>query len=64
MLAYITFYGPRKLSYWVSRYELYSTLYFASGRVANRRNRLAITPHRASPATKYNALYSPFNCGF
>lgn len=35
MLAYITFYGSRKLTYWVSRYELYSTLYFASGRVAN-----------------------------
>jgi hypothetical protein len=64
MFAYIMFYCSRKLSHQVTRYDLYSTLHFASGYVANRRNRLAITPHRASPATKCNALYNSFNCGF
>ncbi len=47
----------------VSRYDLYRTLRFASGDVANRRNRPAIPPHRALPATKCNARYRPFNCG-
>jgi len=48
----------------VKRYDLYSTLYFAAVGVANRRNRQTITPHHALSATKYNALYRPFNCGF
>jgi len=48
----------------VNRYDLYSTLYFAAVGVANRRNRQTITPHRALSATKYNALYRPFNYGF
>lgn len=45
----IMFYGFRKFSQWVSRYNLYSTLHFASDHVANRRNRPAISPHRVSP---------------
>jgi len=49
---------------WVSRYALYSTLHFAPGCVANRRNRPAIPPHRAWPDTKCNALYRSSNCGF
>ncbi|VAX03162.1 hypothetical protein MNBD_GAMMA19-1966 [hydrothermal vent metagenome] len=64
MLMSIMFYGYEKFTCWVSRYGLYSTLPFASGCVANRCNRQAITPHRALPATKFNALYKPFNCGF
>ena len=65
MLAYIiTFYGFRKFIQWMHLYDLYSTLHFASGRVANRRNRPAITPHRVLPATKCSALYRTSNYGF
>lgn len=64
MLMNIMFYSSRKFTQWLNRYDLYSALHFASGRVANRRNRLAIAPHRASPATKCNALYSPSNYRF
>jgi len=45
-------------------YGLYSTLHFLSGCVANRRNSLAITSHRALPDRKCNALYRSFNHGF
>jgi len=38
----------------VSRYDLYRTLHFASGGVANC---------RILPATKCKACYRPFNCG-
>lgn len=64
MLVYMMFYEFRKVIDLVRRYDLYSTLSFVSGCVANRRNRLTITPHRAVPATKDNALYRPSNCGF
>ncbi len=64
MLMNTMFYRYGKFTRRVSRYGLYSTLPFASGRVANRRNRQAITSHRALPVTKFNALYKPLNCGF
>ena len=63
MLAYIMLYGFKRFIYGVSRYDLYSTLHFVSDCVANCRNRLTITPHRALSATKCNALYRLFNCG-
>ncbi len=42
----IMFYRYEKLTRWVSRYGVYRTLLFVSGRVANRRNRQAITRQR------------------
>ncbi len=63
MSIYFMCRGFGNFTCWVRCYNLYSALNFASGRVANRRNRPAITPHRALPATKFNVLYSPFNGG-
>ncbi len=64
MLMYLMFYGFREFTQWVSRYDTQSTFFIATGRVANRHNRLAILSHRALPFTIKNALCMPFNCGF
>jgi len=63
MLTSILFYGYGKFTCWVSRYDLYNTLSFASGCVENRCNRQTVTLHLALPATKSNALYKLFYYG-
>ena len=50
----ILFYRFGEFTCWVSRYDLYSTLPFASGRVANRRNSkllLLIAPRQSQNPT-------------